>query len=75
MGRLGSMSGEMFMAAVLALAVQGLVMYVAIRFALHDDRLLCAREEAKAKTAAEWKARRAEERKTAELVAAEAKQQ
>ena len=62
------MSGELFLAALLALAVQGLVIYVAIRLALRDDRAVKVRDALKVKQAAEWKARRA-----AELVAAEAK--
>ena len=52
------MSGELFLAALFALAVQGLVIYVAIRLALRDDRTSRARDVLKAKTAAEWKARR-----------------
>jgi len=70
----------MFMAALLALAVQGLVIYVAIRLALRDDRAARAREALKVKAAAEWKARRDAEWKAshaaqAESVAAKAKQQ
>jgi len=49
MGRLSGMSGELFFAALLALAVQGLVIYAAIRFALRDDRAAKAREVLKVK--------------------------
>jgi len=74
------MSAEVFMAALFALLIQGLVIYAAIRFALRDDRSAKARDELKAKAAAEWKAKANAEWKAshaakAALVATEAKQQ
>lgn len=64
------MTSEMFwIALLLGLVVQAAVIYGAIRFALVHDRALQAREVAKVKAAAVWKARAEEAR----LAAASAK--
>lgn len=55
------MTLELFFSALLGLALQGLVIYGAIRAALVHDRASQGKADAVAKQAAAWKARRAAE--------------